>query len=172
MMEALLHAYQLKALTRAGWTRVGIEHPETVASHSWGISLLALALAPQDMNRERLLSYAAIHDLPECLAGDVTPHDGMSTDEKHRRERQAMARLEQVGLPQHLHALWLAYESQRDPESQFVRQLDKLDMAIQALLYAPSADVGEFLDSAKRGIHEPTLVAVMQEIRARWVRAV
>ena len=83
-----------------------------------------------------------------------------------------MARLEQVGLPQHLHALWLAYESQRDPESRFVRQLDKLDMAIQALLYAPSADVGEFLDSAERGIHEPTLVAVMQEIRARWVRAV
>ena len=172
MIDALIEAYQLKALARAGWKRVGIPSPETVASHSWGISVLALALAPPDLNRERLLSYAAIHDLPECMAGDITPHDGVTAAEKHRRELQAMSHLAQAGLPQHLQSIWLAYEAQQDEEARFVRQLDKLDMALQALLYAPVAEVGEFIDSAERGVQDPQLVKVLQEIRARWSHAV
>lgn len=34
-----------------------------------------------------------IHDLAECIVGDITPHCGVPADEKHRREDEAMERI-------------------------------------------------------------------------------
>lgn len=31
-----------------------------------------------------------IHDLAECIVGDITPYCGISPEEKHRREDEAM----------------------------------------------------------------------------------
>lgn len=31
-----------------------------------------------------------MHDLAECIVGDITPHCGVSPEEKHRREDEAM----------------------------------------------------------------------------------
>ena len=33
------------------------------------------------------LKLAVVHDLAECIVGDITPSDPMGKEEKHRRER-------------------------------------------------------------------------------------
>ena len=33
------------------------------------------------------LKLAVVHDLAECIVGDITPRDPMGKDEKHRREK-------------------------------------------------------------------------------------
>lgn len=33
---------------------------------------------------------ALVHDLAESIVGDITPHCGVSVEEKHRREEEAM----------------------------------------------------------------------------------
>ncbi len=38
----------------------------------------------------RCMELAIIHDLAECIVGDITPRCGISPDEKHRREEAAM----------------------------------------------------------------------------------
>jgi putative hydrolase of HD superfamily len=62
-----------------------------------------------------------------------------------------------------LAALWRAYEAQADEESRFVRQLDRLDMGLQALRYeqTTSLDFNEFLDSAREVLRDPELVALL-----------
>lgn len=30
---------------------------------------------------------ALVHDLAECIVGDITPHDDVSDTEKHKREQ-------------------------------------------------------------------------------------
>ena len=62
-------------------------------------------------------------------------------------------------LPPGLAATWHAYERQDDPEARFVRQLDRLDMAVQAVRYRRlhGADLREFLASASRVIDHPAL---------------
>lgn len=167
MIDALLASLALKAVDRAGWKRVGIADPESVAAHSWGVSLLALTLAPEELDRGRLLTYAALHDLPECRAGDITPHDGVSRADKHAAEVAALSQLGELGLPPHLAAAWHDYEAQADAEARFVRQLDRLDMALQALLYAPRAEVREFVASAERYVDHPVLVPLLAEVRSR-----
>lgn len=37
-----------------------------------------------------------IHDLAECIVGDITPHDGIPADEKHRLEDNAMVAICQL----------------------------------------------------------------------------
>ena len=32
------------------------------------------------------MKLALIHDMAECIVGDITPHDNVDKEEKHRRE--------------------------------------------------------------------------------------
>jgi putative hydrolase of HD superfamily len=160
-LDALVEAVRLKRLARAGWVRVGVPAPESVAAHSWGVSLLVVAFAPPEI-REQALIYAALHDLAEARVGDLTPQDGVPKDEKHRREREAM-----MALAPALLATWDAYEAQADEAARFVRQCDRLDMAIQALAYHREGRPGmmEFVESARRVVVAPGLRRMVDQIR-------
>jgi putative hydrolases of HD superfamily len=172
-LDLLIEALRLKALPRAGWERRGVARPESVASHSWGVAWLVLALAPDDLDRGRALAYATLHDLAEVRTGDLTPADGVPPDEKARRERAAFADIaRRVGAPGLLE-LWDAYEARADRESIFVRELDRLDMALQALAYRKAGERGmpEFLESADAAIADPALRPLVDAIRARFDEA-
>ena len=39
---------------------------------------------------------ALVHDLAECIVGDLTPHCGVSPEEKHRREDEAMQKIAEL----------------------------------------------------------------------------
>jgi putative hydrolase of HD superfamily len=166
-IEQLLAAAALKDVRRAGWVRVGVPEPESVAAHTWGVAWLVLALAPPALDRARALTYALLHDLAEARVGDLTPHDGVPRDEKHRREAEAIAVL-LAGRPD-LAAAWADYEGRVDDEARFVHQLDRLDMALQADRYAVATglDLGEFLRSADVAITDPVLRVWMDALLAR-----
>ncbi|HNC96206.1 MAG TPA: HD domain-containing protein [Myxococcota bacterium] len=145
--QALLSAaLALKGLDRAGWKRVGIERPESVAAHSWGVTLAALLRCPPGLNREKVLIMAILHDLAEATVGDITPHDGVSREEKQRREEEAIRLL--LGDHPELLALWEEAEQRQSPEAQFVKEMDLLDMGLTARHYATMADTSEFFASA------------------------
>ena len=172
LLEALCEAAKLKAVHRAGWKRVGIERPESVASHSWGMSMLAMTLCPPELDLSTVLSFCTLHDLPEVHTGDITPHDGVSREDKHRLEEHAMTLLcERLPSGSRLLQLWKRYEAQSCEESKYVKQLDRLDMAVQALVYAPVASTMEFVQSAARGITDPALLVVVAEIETELALA-
>ncbi|TVQ91023.1 MAG: HD domain-containing protein [Deltaproteobacteria bacterium] len=159
-LEALLESLTLKSLPREGWVRRGIDPLESVAGHSYGVALLTACLLPAELDQARALRFAILHDLPEVRTGDLTPHDAVAPSQKHAMERQAMEELS-ADLPRggELYADWIAYEAQACPESRFVKQLDRLDMALQAVLYARSqgVDTSEFVRSAMTCIDHPSL---------------
>ncbi len=161
LRDALIAAFQLKRTDRAGWLRIGIENPESVAAHSWGMALLVLLFLPAHLDRERALTYAVLHDLAEAWTGDVTPHDPVP--DKHAREDAAMVDFtERIGRPDLL-GIWRAYEARADPEARFVKQLDQLDMGLTALDYARDGhDTAEFLASATAGIQSDRLKSLLE----------
>lgn len=142
----------LKHILREGWVRAGVDSPESVAAHSWGMSVLAMNLCPPELNRMRVLEMCLVHDLPEVEVGDLTPHDDTST--KGEDEHRAMKRL----APQWLE-LFEEYEAQTTDESKFVKYLDKLDMALMARIYEDNQgiDLSEFIASAREVIGETNL---------------
>ena len=38
------------------------------------------------INKKHVIKMALVHDLAECIVGDLTPHCGVSKAEKHARE--------------------------------------------------------------------------------------
>ena len=171
---------RLKRLYRQGWLKRGLPEPlcESVAEHSFGTALLALLLAGRsgdagtlgrvDTGHAALLALA--HELGESYAGDITPVDGVAAEEKLAREREAIDRaLEGHPDREWFLSLWEEFEACATPEARFVKQLDRLEMGLQAALQDAEGHPGmeEFFESARRTVVEPRLRAVLEEaIRA------
>ena len=138
--EALIEALGLKHVVRAGWVRAGVVNPESVASHSWGMAMLATQICPEELNLQRVLEMCILHDIAEVHVGDITPHDNVSPEKKHLLESEAIQRM---GIE--AESAFSEYEAQVTPEAKFVRYLDKLDMALQAEIYeSQNLDLSEF----------------------------
>lgn len=163
-MKSLLdEALALKAIPRAGWLRAGIDQPESVAAHSWGICWLIVLHAPEGVDTERALKIAVVHDLAEVRTGDITPHDGIGKEEKRELE-EAAARSMFAGRDD-LFELWQEYEQNTTLEARLVHDCDKLDMGLQALHYAKSTgvDTSEFIESARAKIKNDAMLRVLDE---------
>jgi len=168
-LRAILQTMQLKRLYRQGWLKRGVSEAEceSVADHSFSVALLAfLAPAPEfPVDRTRAVLLALLHELGEVYAGDITPVDGVSKEEKARRERESVARVLE-GHPDaaYLRSLWEEFEGGESPEARFVRQLDRLEMGLQAETYRAEGKprMEEFRESADRAVTEPALRGLLR----------
>ncbi|KAA0001413.1 MAG: HD domain-containing protein [Thermoplasmata archaeon] len=71
-----IKAGKLKGIKRKGWLRIGIEKVESVACHSYRVAFLAMLIGDAlNLNVEKMLKMALLHDLAEATTGDITPYD-------------------------------------------------------------------------------------------------
>lgn len=174
LIEAYFELHHLKQLFRQGWLRAGIprERCESVAEHSYFVALLCLFLADShfpEADAAKLVRMALVHDAGEARVGDITPHDGVLPEEKHARERRAVE--EMLGrLPRGAEyvALWDEYERGASLEARLVRQVDRLEMGLQACVYElqGAGDLSQFFASAEKALDAPALKSVLAELRA------
>jgi putative hydrolase of HD superfamily len=175
-LSSYLRLMRLKRLYRQGWLKRGLPEGlcESVAEHSFGTALLALLLAGRsgqcggfgvlDSGHAALL--ALVHEMGESYAGDITPVDGVSREEKESLERRAILRsLEGHPDRDWFLSLWEEFEEGATPEAAFVRQLDRLEMGLQAALQEAEGfpGMGEFYESARRTVVEPRLRSVLED---------
>jgi putative hydrolase of HD superfamily len=105
--------------------------------------------------------------LPEVIKGDPTPHDGIPEHEKLRGETEAMEHLfRNFRDPERYISLWQEYAEQSTPEARFVKQIDRLEMALQASVYERQhgKDLSDFFLDVKTKLHEPVLKGILEEI--------
>lgn len=147
-LDALLDALQLKDERRTGWQLRGVDDPESVGAHSWGVAYLCLILGDRfredlaNLDVDRALRLAVVHDVAEAETGDVATRadstvvtaDAPDAEEKEALEREAMAALAGP-LPDHLRDAWEEYEARETPEAILVKELDLVEMCLQALFY-------------------------------------
>ncbi len=174
LIEAYFEFNHLKQLYRQGWLQRGISpgRCESVAEHTFAVAMLALFLAETyvpTLNALKVLRMALLHDLGEIYVGDLTPADGVSPEDKQQRERQSITQVLQK-LPQGATyvAVWEEYEQGESPEARFIRQLDRLEMALQASVYEHQglADLSEFFTSVEHVLTDPALREILQELEA------
>jgi putative hydrolase of HD superfamily len=133
----------LKHLPRTGWLQRGLITVESIAEHTFGVATLALLVGDQipDIDRGRLLAIALLHDMAETLIGDLPlgARRFFGAEAKQQAEQCAMVEL-LAGLPQadDYLALWDEYANRASREARLVKQLDRLEMLLQALAYERS----------------------------------
>lgn len=171
-IRAYFELCQLKQLYRQGWLRRGVsrERCESVAEHSFACAVLATWLAqayyPQ-LDACKVLRMALLHDFGEIYAGDIIPVDAVGAKEKHQREAGSVAQVfgKLPGGQVYL-SLWEEFEQNETPEARFVRQIDRLEMALQAGVYASQGLVqpDEFFASARLALEDPGLSGLMDAL--------
>jgi putative hydrolase of HD superfamily len=173
-LALVLEAEALKREPRRGWRRIGIARGESVADHSWRLSLMAMLYAELlGLDAGRAARIALLHDLAEARIGDRMP--GELTDKaKHAREERALRAMLKP-LPPRVQRAWLAlwrdYETGRSPEARLVAELDKLEMVAQAFAYerrraARPRDFDGFWGTAERAVASPAMRARLDALRA------
>lgn len=169
---AFLHLLQhLKTTKRAGWVQHGVPHAESISDHMYRMALLTFALP--HANRDKLLKLCLAHDLAESIVGDLTPRDAVPKREKFRREEAAMRRIRDdvlLAAPggRELYDLWKEYEDGVSEEARLVKQIDKLEMVVQAAEYERdfALPLHPFFDGTRRVFVDDTLARVDQLARA------
>ncbi len=168
MKKILMYSEKLKHLFRTGWVREGINNPETVASHSWQMAIMALYLSEKKGDQydfNKVIKLCLCHDLAESIIGDITPQQE-KYKEKGTQEKQAMVKIAaECDFPEAV-KLFDEYEKNITPEAQLANDLDKLDMYAQAVAYEqkfPHKDLSEFKISAVAKIQTPLGKAILKE---------
>ena len=138
-VDALLALLALDRLPRTGWIQAGVAEPESVAAHSFGSALIALALGPRvepALDTDRAVALAVVHDVPEALLGDLprTAAECLPDGAKaHAEERAAERLLGPLGpTAEERFAEFAARESR---EARFARVCEKLHLGLRLVGY-------------------------------------
>ena len=160
LINFLAELMRLKSVPRIGWLLRGVRDVESVAAHSFGVAVIAMLLADRarargvEVNVERLLRMALMHDLTEARTGDLPSTIKRYFDKaviKAADERIAEEMLAGLGpLGESYLALWHDYEHRVCIESRLVKAADKLDLLVQSREYEKGGarSLREFWDTA------------------------
>lgn len=174
IIELYFDLCHLKQLYRQGWLQRGIEPTrcESVAEHTCNVALLAMVVADQyfpHLDITTILRLALLHDVGEIDAGDLTPADRVPRAEKVQREYDSLTRvLRRLPHAAQYLALWQEYEAASSPEARLVRQVEKLEMALQASVYEHQqlADLDEFFTSVQPAMEAQPLRQILSALQS------
>jgi putative hydrolase of HD superfamily len=178
LLDFLRAAERLKTVTRSAYTSAGDR--ESVAEHTWRLSLMALLLAPEfpDVDFARLVKICLVHDLGEAIGGDVPApeqarrHAAGATAGKAADERRDLVTLLQplpASLREEITALWDEYEAAESPEAKLAKALDKLETILQHTQgrNPPDFDYRFNLGYGREHTTGPPLIAAIREVLDR-----
>lgn len=141
ILQILFHGNQLKRTPRTGWVQRGVVNSEDVAAHSFGVVFTTLVLAQiveAEIDLEKGMAMAALHDLPEALTTDIPKPawrylpEGTKTDVERGVMRELL-----VGQPfdEKFMELWEELHKKETAVAKLVDDADKLELFIQATVY-------------------------------------
>lgn len=132
LFQILSVAEKLKCTTRHCCTTTG--RPESVAEHSWRISLMAMLVADEfpDADMDKVIRMCVIHDLGEAFTGDIPTFQKNDHDANHEL-LQFEGWISSFPEPQKTEFRMLLdeMEAQKTMESKIYKSLDKLEAVIQ-----------------------------------------
>jgi putative hydrolases of HD superfamily len=163
ILNFLIEVGKLKETKRRGWVLRGIKDAETVAQHTYQMTIMAWAIGSlKGLDTDRIVKIALAHDLCEVYAGDSTPYDPIVASgddirtmfdkaprveykkrlewllEKKNKEWKSLVKLTShlpKKLQEEIVTLWIDFEEGFSKEGRFVYQVDKLVNLIQAIEY-------------------------------------
>ena len=139
ILEVLQLAEKLKFELRHSWLSNGRQ--ESVAEHTWRMSLMAVLIEPlldKKIDLARLLKMIIIHDLVEAEAGDVSVLDQIRNPEirkvKQQNEEKAINNIRKMlskSNGQEIYDLFYEFEEKSTFEAKVANAIDKLEVQLQ-----------------------------------------
>lgn len=77
LLQFLRLVGQLKRVPRTGWVYRNVQKPESVSDHMYRMAVMALVTKDEHLNKDRCVRLALVHDMAECIVGDIAPADNI-----------------------------------------------------------------------------------------------
>lgn len=139
LIDTIIGLDPLSELPRTGWLLRGVRPCESIADHSFGVAVVTMLLVDalraegHEIDGERALRMALVHDAPEAKTGDVPMPN------KTERLDAALFELETTLverlLPPNQREEWREMEAGQSLEARVVKAADKIQMMIKVLVY-------------------------------------
>ena len=144
MLSTLIELERLKRLDRTGWVLRGFPNgTESVAAHSFGVSVTAMLLADElrrqgvSVDVEKVLRIALLHDWAEARVGDMPRTATMYFGAEARKQAETAAFNDLTKPIEQDDAryanLYHEYEQRNTLEAQLVKAADVIDLLVEAL---------------------------------------
>src|SRR4030095_1141437 len=182
MLTTLIELQRLKRLERTGWMLRRLPSgTESVAAHSFGVSVTAMLLADElnhrgvAVNLEKTMRVALLHDWAEVRVGDLprTATSYFGASQRKRAEREAFSDIVRPveGSDSLYASLYDDYEERNSIEAKLVKAADVIDLLVQTLALERSGIRGldEFWEVATQPdfqLEEPARQVVQDVIQA------
>lgn len=165
---------KLKEVTRAGWGNYNIKNPENVADHSFRTAVLAMMFGKKlGVNETKLIKMALLHDVGESITGDIIQERGrkeiIPQKKKIEKEKKAVAKIVRaMEGGKEIFDLWFEYANGKTKEARILKQLDKIEMVLQALEYEKRKTpkkLDEFWINTEKYVRAPLLRDVLKALK-------
>lgn len=164
-----------KRLLRSGWVREKVKNPESIAEHSFRVGALVMVLSDKlgyKLDKEKLLKMALLVDLGELATGDVVTGRGEYIDIKKRDEiewqegKGIKEMFDRIGDSEKYSAIYDEMIGRTTSEAKAFWQLDRLEMALQALEYEEEQgkNLEEFFINTSLYLRDPLLKEIFEKI--------
>jgi len=167
---------QSKKVMRTGWKVMCINNPESIADHCYQMCVMVMIFGDMlDVDKEKLMKMIVLYGLGGALTKDVVWARGNIIDiEKRRKKEQIEADgieklFSTIGKTDEYKGLFEEMTQRRSVEADIFWQLDKLEMAIQALQYEQETgkQLDEFFVNADLQITSPFLRSIFAHVLAQ-----
>ncbi|PJE69446.1 MAG: hypothetical protein COU98_02025 [Candidatus Staskawiczbacteria bacterium CG10_big_fil_rev_8_21_14_0_10_38_10] len=161
ILNFLVETGNLKRIKRKGITFYCVKEADSAVDHTFRTAMLAWILGVnKELNIEKTIKIALVHNLCKVYAGDITPYDGFLPknkkkkdefvkkwrrlskpdkrkifNEKIKKEKKSLEKLTSKlpkEIKREIRNLWLEYEMCKTPEGKFVNQLDMAENLLEA----------------------------------------
>ncbi len=132
LLAILPIAERLKCNTRHAYTSSG--RHESVAEHSWRISLMAMLLTPEfpEANMDKVIRMCLIHDLGEAFTGDIPTFEKTEADTaKEDAAFDAWVQTLPEDTRREFSSLLAEMNALETQEAKIYKALDKMEAVIQ-----------------------------------------
>lgn len=165
------HVLNLKTIPRQGWIdKLNLANPESVADHSYSMAVIAMFLGDLlKMDTAKMIKMTLLHDLAESITGDLTPEQASKINKNKLEEVSIEEILQELpdSLSKEYFKIWKEYLNKSSNESLIVHEIDKFEMAIQAIKYSNETNekmIQEFLNSSIPHITNPKLKEILNNM--------
>jgi len=180
---------KLKMMPRRGWIFRRVKNPESISAHSFRLAIMAWIFGKRipDLNTEKIIKLALVHDLTKVYAVDSTPYDKILIRKEdfkkikkeifyrnYKNESVALKKLD-TNLPNYLKkeliVCWDDFQKGLSKEGKFIRQVSRIENLLQALEYwkkNKNFPIEPWWEEAKQFISEPVLLEFIKTLEKKF----
>jgi len=165
IVDFLFEVGMLKRTPRSGWQFLGAGS-ESVAEHVFRTAMIAFVLARMDgeVDSDRMLRLALVHDLPETRTGDLNYVNQKYVDADEAQAADDMTH----GLPfaDELRELLAEYREESSPEAVLAHDADQIEMLLQLKEHLDSGSpaAADWTPFVEQRLHTDTAKALAKRI--------